>query len=386
MALMRAFTFTLVLVDYRYIRTYILFLNVLFSQTYFERNLKRDPQNAVDFVQALYGDGAFLNSLYNSLTENGVLLTQVGESAYIGDIAETYPGNINYQRFMYEKAMKNQGFEAVMHYEESRAGFNGIWSFYAAFKDGSSRARWEMNDAQIDLEIRKRSIPMVDGRDLEEGEMKGPFEVFDGPTMATYRFPSKHSQVMYCLRDPQPYGCATNIKDHYNLNKAYYEPSGFDPEIPNFSSDNFALGGGGGRGLIPRVTIPEKSYLMLEQSIHDVSITPSTSSILDGAFTSGDKDNIFGRTIDSVTRFVSGTPEGLTIPRRVRTIIIIFGQDLCRQTFGSVVTASMMWNSHYLSCGFIFFNFIIYSEKHPFHIPNRYWFAFFPIARMRRNF
>eukprot|EP00536_Pseudo-nitzschia_multiseries_P017823 jgi/Psemu1/226619/e_gw1.1848.8.1 len=39
-----------------------------------------DPQNAVDFVEALYGDGAFLNSLGNSLTDNGVLLTQVGES------------------------------------------------------------------------------------------------------------------------------------------------------------------------------------------------------------------------------------------------------------------------------------------------------------------
>ncbi|OEU19124.1 S-adenosyl-L-methionine-dependent methyltransferase, partial [Fragilariopsis cylindrus CCMP1102] len=38
-----------------------------------------DPQNAVDFVEALYGDGPFMNSLYNSLTDNGVLLTQVGE-------------------------------------------------------------------------------------------------------------------------------------------------------------------------------------------------------------------------------------------------------------------------------------------------------------------
>ncbi|VEU43344.1 unnamed protein product [Pseudo-nitzschia multistriata] len=153
-----------------------------------------DPQNAVDFVEALYGDGAFLNSLYNSLTDTGVLLTQVGESAYIGDISETYPDNFNYQRAMYEKGLKNQGFKMVFHYEEPRAGFNGIWSFYAAFKDDSSRARWQMNEAQLDLEIRKRAIQMVDDRDVEEGELKGPFDVFDGPTMATYRFPSKHAQ------------------------------------------------------------------------------------------------------------------------------------------------------------------------------------------------
>ena len=91
----------------------------------------RDPQNAVDFVEALYGDGPFMNSLYNSLTDNGVLLTQVGEAVSVGDISETYPGNFNYQRAQYESGLINQGFEVVMQYDEPRAGFDGIWSFYA---------------------------------------------------------------------------------------------------------------------------------------------------------------------------------------------------------------------------------------------------------------
>ena len=280
----------------------------------------RDPQNAVDFVEALYGDGAFLNSLYNSLTDNGVLLTQVGEAVYINDVSETYPENYNYQRYMYEKGLKNQGFQVVMQYEEPRAGFDGIWSFYAAFKNDSSRARWQMNEAQLNLEIRKRSIRMVetDGKLLEEGEMSNPFEVFDGPTMATYQHPSKAAQVVYCMRDPQPYGCTTSIQDHLQ-DKAYYEPMGFDPEIPNVSADNFAvvLGErGDGTGLVSRVAIPEKSYLMLEQSIHDVRIAPTTSSIIESTSTTTSGD-IFGRTHDPVKAFVSGNRGGLTIPRRV---------------------------------------------------------------------
>jgi len=269
-----------------------------------------DPQNAVDFVEALYGDGSFLNSLYNSLNENGVLLTQVGEALVLGDISETYPGNFNYQRSRYEEGLKNQGFEAIMPYNEPRAGFSGTWSFYAAFKDVSSRSRWLMNEAQIDLEIRKRSIRMVDDVNIEDGEMNNPFEVFDGPTMVTYRYPSKESQVVYCLRDPQPYGCVTNVNDHI-AGRTRYEPSGFDPEIPNFTADNFVVENN--TVLVPRVTIPENSYMMLEQSVHEVRIPPATSFILNRM---KNTDNILNRMIDPVYTFVAENRGASAIVRR----------------------------------------------------------------------
>ena len=295
----------------------------------------RDPQNAVDFVEALYGDGPFMNSLYNSLTDNGVLLTQVGEAVSVGDISETYPGNFNYQRAQYESGLINQGFEVVMQYDEPRAGFDGIWSFYAAFKDDSIRERWLMNEAQIDLEIHKRSIRRTprDG-DEEGGEMNSLFDVFDGPTMATYRYPSKAAQVIYCLRNPQPYGCVTDInnKDHHtpygdadyktSKDRPYYEPSGFDPEIPNFNAANFMVDSSSNNSnnknsnsLVSRVTIPEKSYLMLEQSIHDVRVAPATSSIVDRS--SSSTNDALSTIINPVKEFVSGDREGLSIPRRV---------------------------------------------------------------------
>mmetsp|Transcript_73222 Transcript_73222/g.148677 ORF Transcript_73222/g.148677 Transcript_73222/m.148677 type:complete len:925 (+) Transcript_73222:122-2896(+) len=262
-----------------------------------------DPQNAVDFVEALYGDGPFMNSLYNSLTDNGVLLTQVGEAVYKGDISEIYPGNFNYQRSRYEQGLKNQGFAVVMTYDEARAGFDGIWAFYAAFKDNSSRARWEMNEAQVDLEIRKRAIRMVDEDNIEEGEVRSPFDIFDGPTMATYRYPSKHAQAVFCLRDPKPYGCTTDINDHHREGIAYYEPTGFDPEIPNVSANNFSVDNTS--GLTSSVKIPDNSYLMLEQSVHGVKVTPSTLSILRSDISSSEQGDIPGQTIGPVRKFVS---------------------------------------------------------------------------------
>ena len=294
----------------------------------------RDPQNAVDFVEALYGDGPFMNSLYNSLTDNGVLLTQVGEAISVGDISETYPGNFNYQRAQYESGLINQGFEVVMQYDEPRAGFDGIWSFYAAFKDDSIRERWLMNEAQIDLEIHKRSIRRTPREgDEEGGEMNSLFDVFDGPTMATYRYPSKAAQVIYCLRNPQPYGCVTDINNKYHhtpygdadyktsKERPYYEPSGFDPEIPNFNAANFMVdssknnNNNNSNSLVSRVTIPENSYLMLEQSIHDVRVAPATSSIVDRS--SSSSNDALSTIINPVKEFVSGDREGLSIPRRV---------------------------------------------------------------------
>ena len=255
-----------------------------------------------------------MNSLYNSLTDNGVLLTQVGEALYIGDISETYPGNFNYQRSRYEAGLKNQGFAAVMNYEEPRAGFDGVWSFYAAFKNDSSRSRWLMNEAQLDLEIQKRSVRLVGDEKLDAGEIRGLFDYFDGPTMKTYRYPSKPAQVVFCLRDPKPYGCTTDVNDHYAQKLPLYEPPGFDPEIPNVSAEHFAVSEDS--GLVSRMAVPENSYLMLEQSIHGVAIPPLTSAILESK-----GEDTYDRTIDPVTNFVSTDREGLTIPRRVSALI-----------------------------------------------------------------
>mgnify|MGYP001263182616 CR=1 FL=1 len=143
----------------------------------------------------------------------------------------------------------------------------------------------------------------------ESGEVRGLFDYFDGPTMATYRYPSKDAQVVFCQRDPTPYGSTTDIRDHTALRRPSYEPIGFDPEIPNLSAENFAVSGDG--GLVSRVDVPEKSYLMAEQSIHDAQITPSMSAILQS------KNEIYDQTIGPVANFVGADRGVLTIPRRV---------------------------------------------------------------------
>ena len=299
---------------------------------------KRDPQNAVDFVKAIYGEGSFMDSLYNSLTENGVMVTQVGQAVSMHDTAETYPGHYDNQRAEYESALKNQGFEVVMHYEEMRGGFNDIWSFYAAFKHDSIRRRWFRNEAQIDLDIHKRAVRRREPNPsdpLDECEQDNLFQWFDGTTMVTYQYPSKDSQVVYCKRDPQPYGCITDInnRNHYTpyvdngrsasgqrIHRPFYEPLGFDPDIPNYTVDKFMVSKSGDNSkLVSRVPIPENSYLMLEQTVHEVRVSPITSSLIDAMDNSINDDDgtILSTTINPAKEFISGHRDGLSTPRRV---------------------------------------------------------------------
>ena len=81
----------------------------------------RDPQNVVDFAEALYGDSAFLGALYNGLSEDGVLVSQVGETVSMIDPAQTH--SINRNRALFIRSMIEQGFVSIVEYDEVSYGW-----------------------------------------------------------------------------------------------------------------------------------------------------------------------------------------------------------------------------------------------------------------------
>merc|ERR1712238_215899 len=125
---------------------------------------------------------------------------------------------------------------------------------------------------------------------------------------------------------------------------------------------------------VTRVTIPPQSYLMLEQSIHDVRVTPTTSSIVDKSSRSrtrsstrsssssssstddddiDDIDNILRRSIRPVQEFISGRRTELSIPRRgdihstygVDSGLLSFLQHGCDGTFNTVTAQPSLTES-----------------------------------------
>ena len=77
-----------------------------------------DPQVQKDFVDALYGGGPFLSSLYNAVSSDGVFVAQVGQAPDISSPSEEHSLNKNKVKFI--NSLADLGFESISDYEEVR--------------------------------------------------------------------------------------------------------------------------------------------------------------------------------------------------------------------------------------------------------------------------
>jgi spermidine synthase len=77
-----------------------------------------DPQDTVVFANMLYNSDIFLRSLKNGLTDDGVLVMQLGEVSGIDETAEDNQHNKN--RASVNRMIVNLGFESMHIYDEVR--------------------------------------------------------------------------------------------------------------------------------------------------------------------------------------------------------------------------------------------------------------------------
>ena len=87
------------------------FIDIVFS-------LYRDPQIQIPFVQALFAGGPFLSSIPNALSDEGILVAQVGESPSIVDAPEHL--TLHRNRATFSRTLAELGFQVIRDYEEVR--------------------------------------------------------------------------------------------------------------------------------------------------------------------------------------------------------------------------------------------------------------------------
>ena len=75
-----------------------------------------DPQDTVEFANILYQDLTFWKSVYNAITDDGILVAQLGNSPYNDDGADT--SNKNKRRAALIEVLQNVGFQTTHSYEE----------------------------------------------------------------------------------------------------------------------------------------------------------------------------------------------------------------------------------------------------------------------------
>lgn len=203
-----------------------------------------DPQVQKEFAETLYNGGATIFS--QGLDASGILIAQVGEANTIRSPSGEF--SIDKNRIYFIDMLASLGFQAVRDYEESHNGFTSPWEFVVAFKESSGTDEWFSSSADIDLKIRKRGLVAVGGA--------SPFLYFDGATMASYKYPSKGSEVSFCRSHPTSKEC---IHGH-----------GFDPEKPDLPLSALLVKEANrlaDNGVFARTDIQQDTYIGLHKAV-----------------------------------------------------------------------------------------------------------------------
>ena len=81
-------------------------------------HLCSDPESEIPIAIELCGNVTFMRSFYNSLSDDGILVMQLGESACQEEPDETYSRYKNH--VMAVNLLECMGFESIQAYEEVR--------------------------------------------------------------------------------------------------------------------------------------------------------------------------------------------------------------------------------------------------------------------------
>ena len=230
-------------------------------------NYISDAWNVIEFTGGLYSDKTFLGSLYNALGPDGILISQGGQAPVMTNPSDTHSRR-DKNRNTFVETLNELGIESTVEYTEAHCVFEFSWTFLVSFRSAETQERWGLSEAQVNLEIQKRSTRRKDG--------KLPFDYFDGATMVSYQHPGKARATVFCRRDPAPDGCDGD----------YGYTHGFNPERENvpMSSLNVStslVGKNAGRGVFTLVGIPANSYIGLEKQVHPIEFEASAHPLIE---------------------------------------------------------------------------------------------------------
>jgi hypothetical protein len=221
------------------------------------RETNSDPEDDIPFASALYNDYDFVETLFNALTEDGVIVLQLGESPYHDSPASQFTKSKRREDLI--DILVEVGFESLHLYEDGNCGFDGSWTFIVAAKDKENDMRWYMRHAGVEVEIRKRILRTVSGAPA--------LKYFDGSIMQTYQFPHKVFEVVFCRKEPKPASCLMDVsRDNIPLSDFEVKMSG--------------VGDGSGRGVYTKVDIKQGSAISMKEQARPVHIPASSLALV----------------------------------------------------------------------------------------------------------
>jgi len=207
----------------------------------------------------LYNSYDFVETLYNSLSDEGMIVFQLGEAPidYFQPAAQFTKES---RRIALIDLLVDVGFEAMHLYEDGNCGFGGAWTFLVAFKKDGDDQAWYRTQAHVDVQIHKRMIRTKSGTHA--------LDYFDGAVMQGYRNPHKIFESAFCRAEPTPYSCKTDR---------------FRESVPlsDFEVKMSAVGDGSGRGVFAKVDIKQGTAISKKEAARSIHVPGSAMDLIE---------------------------------------------------------------------------------------------------------
>jgi len=219
-----------------------------------------DPDDQNEFSDALYNNRKYLASLYNSLSEDGILVIQVGMTPQTDEPPELLSTFKN--RAILVQHLRELGFVTMHVYGQNHGGYGDTWNNLMAAKSLKARQNWYRNAAEINLQLQQRLVKSKSGSAL--------LQYFDGSTMEQFQYPGKRVEKVFCRETPTPASCVLR---------------GFNPNVQNIKAEDLKVRKSDisekvGRGLFTTVDIPKGSYIAAETAVHTLDFKPRTLQLI----------------------------------------------------------------------------------------------------------
>jgi len=169
-----------------------------------------DPEDEVPFAEALYSNYVFLDALYQDLSDDGIIILQVGQTTESHAPSDEYTKYKNRAGFI--DLLQKVGMKSFFPYEDFHSNFQDPWTYLVACKSPDCRSKWYANEAAIEVSIHERILPTKSN--------KPPLKYFDGSTMLNYQIPHKSFETTHCRKKPIPIDCEI-VTSHPNVNVSF---------------------------------------------------------------------------------------------------------------------------------------------------------------------
>lgn len=227
-----------------------------------------DPEDDIPFAEMLYNDYDFVETLYNSLNDDGVIVLQLGEASDYDDPAEQLTKSS--RRVVLIELLEEVGFESLHFFEDGNCGFEAPWAFLVAMKDADIDSRWYMSDSELEVAIHERIKRTVSGTPA--------LKYFDGAVKRGYHYPHKSAETVYCRTEPKPESC-----------KAGVDAARVNIPLSDFEVKMSSIGDGSGRGVYTKVDIKRGDAISKPENSRPVYANAATVGYIEEYFENDDR-------------------------------------------------------------------------------------------------